>query len=80
VSKLHLTFFDRIGVVADISSALARHGVNIPTMEVVLKEGCAHVYLDLEPRGGQDRHEDLLAMLAGLADLREIRFVEALPH
>jgi transcriptional regulator of aroF, aroG, tyrA and aromatic amino acid transport len=80
VTKLHLTFSDRIGVVADISSVLAGHGVNITAMEVVQKDGCAHVYLDLDPGAGAGRGEELLAMLAGLADLREMRFVEALPH
>jgi transcriptional regulator of aroF, aroG, tyrA and aromatic amino acid transport len=80
VTKLHLTFSDRIGVVADISAVLAGHGVNITAMEVVQEDGCANVYLDLDSGPGPSRREDMLAMLAGLADLRQVRFVEALPQ
>jgi transcriptional regulator of aroF, aroG, tyrA and aromatic amino acid transport len=80
MSKLHLTFPDRIGIVADISSQLARHGYNIVAMEVVQKEGSAHVFLEIDPGRPQCPREDILAMLATFPDLAQIRFIEALPH
>jgi len=80
MSKLHLTFKDRIGIVADISSMLAGHGLNIVAMEVVQEEGCAHIHLEIDHGAVPCPREDILKMLAVLTDLREIRFVEALPH
>lgn len=80
MSKLHLHFKDRIGIVADISSEIARHGLNIVAMEVVQNDGCAHVYLEI---GSGERNlppEEVLALLAASPGLLEIRLIEALPH
>ena len=80
MSKLHLTFADRIGIVADISSQLASHALNIVSMEVVQKEGCAHIFLEIDSGRPVCPREDILTMLAAFSDLLEIRFIEALPH
>jgi transcriptional regulator of aroF, aroG, tyrA and aromatic amino acid transport len=80
MSKLHLNFKDRIGIVADISSVIATHGLNIISMEVVQKEGCAHVFLEIDHVKGACPREDILTMLAVFTDLLEISFIEALPH
>ncbi len=80
MSKIHLRFTDRIGIVADISSLLAGHGLNIVAMEVVQDAGCAKIYLQIDHGERPCPREDILKMLASLGDLREIRFVEALPH
>jgi transcriptional regulator of aroF, aroG, tyrA and aromatic amino acid transport len=80
VSKLHLNFKDRIGIVADISSVIAAHGLNIIAMEVVQKEGCAHIFLEIDHGKGACPREDILTMLAVFTDLLEISFIDALPH
>ncbi len=80
MSKLHLTFTDRIGIVADISSRLAGQGCNIVAMEVVQKDGCAHIFMEIDPGRPVCPREEILAMLAAFSDLLEIRFIEALPH
>jgi transcriptional regulator of aroF, aroG, tyrA and aromatic amino acid transport len=80
MSKLHLTFKDRIGIVADISSEIARHGHNIVAMEVVQEDDRAQVFLEIDPGERDCPREDILAMLAAFDGLLEIRFIEALPH
>jgi len=80
MSKLHLNFKDRIGIVADISSVIAGHSLNIVAMEVVQQDGFAHIYLEIAPRDGGCPREDILAMLADFTDLVEITFIDALPH
>ncbi|EPR40848.1 putative sigma54 specific transcriptional regulator [Desulfovibrio sp. X2] len=80
MSKLHLNFKDRVGIVADISSQIARHGLNIMTMEVVQEAGHAHVFVELDHGDRPCPREDILTMLAVFPDLIEISFVNAMPH
>ena len=80
MSKLHLNFRDRIGIVADISSVIAGHGLNIVAMEVVQEAGCAHVFLEIDHGEKVCPREEILAMLAAFTDLLEITFIDALPH
>lgn len=80
MTKLHLNFRDRIGIVADISAVIASHDLNIVAMEVVQAAGCAHVYLDIDHGDRPRRREDILAILAVFTDLLEINFIDALPH
>jgi transcriptional regulator of aroF, aroG, tyrA and aromatic amino acid transport len=80
MSRLLLNFKDRIGIVADVSSVIATHGLNIIAMEVVQKEGCAHVFLEIDNKNGVCPREDILTMLAVFTDLLEISFIDALPH
>lgn len=80
MSKLHLNFKDRVGIVADISSELARNGLNILSMEVEQKDGHAHVFIEIEHGDRPCPREDILKMLAVFTDLLEISFVSTMPH
>jgi len=78
--KLKLHFTDRVGIVADVSSLLAQHHLSIMAMEVERTEDIADVYLEVENEQHGVSQEDVFEMLSNIADLREIRRIETLPH
>lgn len=78
--KLRLLFTDRIGIVADVAMLLAEHDLNIIGMEVVRKESIADVYLEAEQSEHTLAPEEIFEMLGKIPDLKEIRFIETLPH
>ena len=56
--NLNLIFKDRVGIVADIATVIAGKGLNISFMEVVLEEGKAIIYLEVEnPKDGVSQEE-----------------------
>jgi transcriptional regulator of aroF, aroG, tyrA and aromatic amino acid transport len=61
--KLELIFKDRVGIVADISTTIARQGGNIISMEVVRCEDRAHVYLEAENHEQKARIEEIIEIL-----------------
>lgn len=80
MSKLHLKFTDRVGIVADISALLASRGHNILSMEVAQEHGCAHVFLEIDHARGDCPRKDLMSMLAACSGLLRISCIEAMPH
>ncbi len=78
--KIELVFADRVGIVADVSVTIARHGLNIVSMEVVRREDKAHVYLEAEGDLVIATEGDLFAILGEAAGLLEIRFITTLPQ
>jgi transcriptional regulator with PAS, ATPase and Fis domain len=78
--NLNLIFKDRVGIVADIATVIAGKGLNISFMEVVLEEGKAIIYLEVEnPKDGVSQ-EEIFKMLGAIPDLIEIRFIKIMPH
>ena len=74
--NLNLIFKDRVGIVADIATVIAGKGLNISFMEVVLEEGKAIIYLEVEnPKDGVSQ-EEIFKMLGAIPDLIEIRFIK----
>lgn len=78
--KLRLIFKDRIGIVADISSLIAGHALNIVSMEVIRAEDRAQVYVELESTTKITGRQELFEVLGNIADLIEIRFIDTLPQ
>jgi transcriptional regulator of aroF, aroG, tyrA and aromatic amino acid transport len=78
--KLSLRFQDRVGIVADISRAIAAMDLNIAAMEVVREAEEALVYVvieaGLEPSGA----DGLISGLNDLAGVRAVRIRQHLPH
>ncbi len=78
--KLELIFKDRVGIVADISALIARHGLNIVSMEVLRELNRANVYLEAEEVTPPAERRELFDILERIPDLIEIRFIETLPQ
>ncbi len=77
--KVELLFKDRVGIVADISTQIARQGLNIVSTEVVTRKDKAYVFVEIENDGELSRKKILLEILKKIAGLIEIGFVETLP-
>jgi TyrR family helix-turn-helix protein/PAS domain S-box-containing protein len=78
--KLELIFKDRVGIVADISTIIAQQGGNIVSMEVIRREDHAHVYLKVEKGERATWIEEIIEILANVADLIQIRLINTLPQ
>jgi transcriptional regulator of aroF, aroG, tyrA and aromatic amino acid transport len=78
--KLNLLFEDRVGIVADISTLVAEKGLNIVLMEVVIKDGHADIYLEVENGKSMPSRKEIFETLGMLPDLLQIRFIETLPR
>lgn len=78
--KIELVFADRVGIVADVSVTIARHRLNIVSMEVVRRADKAHLYLEAEGDFVIATVEDLFAILGETTGLLEIRFITTLPQ
>ncbi len=78
--KLELIFKDRVGIVADISSILAGHTLNILSMEVERHADRAHVYLEAENGARLSDQQEIFQILGNVQDLMEIKFIHALPQ
>lgn len=79
--KLRLIFDDRVGIVADISALIARHNLNILSMEVVRDSNEARVYLEAEAAGQNSSHkEELFNILGRVAGLKEMSLIDTLPQ
>ncbi|MGD9174329.1 MAG: sigma 54-interacting transcriptional regulator, partial [Desulfobacterales bacterium] len=78
--KLELIFKDRVGIVADISSLIAKQGGNILSMEVIRLEDRAHVFLETEEEERATWSEEIIETLANIADLIQIRLIDTLPN
>lgn len=78
--KIRICFKDRIGIVADISTLIAVHSMNILTMELIRKDDEAHLYLEIENTGDTTKNEDLLRSFVKIMDFREIKLIETLPQ
>ena len=78
--KFELIFKDRVGIVADISARIARHGLNITSMEVVRKADRANVYVETEGATTQSDKHRISEILGRIPDLLESRLVDILPQ
>lgn len=78
--KLELIFKDRVGIVADISSLIAKQGGNILSMEVIRLEDRAHVFLETEEEERATWSEEIIETLTNIADLIQIRLIDTLPN
>lgn len=78
--KLRLIFDDRVGIVADISALIARHGLNILSMEVVRSASEAHVYLEAEDAGKDYHQEDIFKILRHVTGLKTLKVIDTLPQ
>lgn len=78
--KIELVFADRVGIVADVSVTIARHGLNIVSMEVVRRENKAHLYFETEGDLAIATVEDIFAILGETDGLQEVRFITTLPQ
>jgi TyrR family helix-turn-helix protein/PAS domain S-box-containing protein len=78
--KLALFFKDRVGIVADLSSLIADHGLNICSMEVVRKADKAIVYLEADNKTNASKPQDIFEIIGQIPDLIESRFIDILPQ
>ena len=78
--KLYLLFKDRLGIVADISTLVARVQFNIVSMEVIRSEDKANVYLEIEIRSSGISQWELFDLLGKIPDLEELKAIDTLPQ
>jgi transcriptional regulator of aroF, aroG, tyrA and aromatic amino acid transport len=78
--KLSLRFGDRVGIVADVSRAIAAMNLNIATMEVVREADEALVFVDIEAGPALAAADGLISSLNGLPGVRTVRVRQHLPH
>jgi PAS domain S-box-containing protein/TyrR family helix-turn-helix protein len=78
-AKLKVSFKDRIGIVADISRLIARHGMNIASMEVIRKHDEAHVYVEVESGKSAVDQKALFSFLSTIEDIINIDLIHMLP-
>ena len=78
--KLQLRFKERIGIVADISTLLARRKLNIISMDVIRDEEQAHVFMEIENRHKPLSRAEIRHFLEGIENLEKIRFIDILPQ
>ena len=78
--KLKLCFTDRIGIVADISSRIAKYGYNIVAMEVIRPGDQAHVYIELENMLSETELSVLLDIFAGIGGFFQYQIIDCLPQ
>ena len=79
-TKLNLLFWDRIGIVADISRRIAEQKMNIVSMEVERKQEFADVYLEVHPVTREMSGKEILETLSGIDGLQSIRFIKTMPN
>lgn len=77
--KIALRFKDRVGIVSDVATVIASHGLNIVLMEVQRLGDSAHLYLAAE-NGRSCNPELIFEILGKIPNLYEIRVVETLPQ
>ena len=78
--KLQLLFIDRLGIIADVTTILVDHGLNILSMEVQVKGKFTFVYLETEYEHPQFDQELFFASLKKISGWRETRTIHNLPH
>jgi len=78
--KFQLLFIDRLGIVADMTTILVDHGLNILSMEVQVKGKFTFVYLETEYEHSQFDQELFFASLKKISGWRETRIIHNLPH
>jgi len=78
--KLRLCFKDRMGIVADISTILARSGFNIVSMEVDRSKDETHVYTEIENIELLIDQHELFHIFDAIENFIEIEFIDTLPQ
>ena len=78
--KIRMCFKDRVGIVADISRLIAENGLNIVSMEVVRKLDEAHVYVELEEKGGSADKRKIADVFHDIADALTSDFIDTMPY
>lgn len=80
VFKMNMLFKDRVGIVSDISALLARHQLNILSMEVRQKADEADLYFMVQCKKDTLENKELIDIMSKVPDLIGIRFVRSMPH
>ncbi len=78
--KLHLTFKDRVGVVADVSALIAENDINIVSMEVEREDERADLYLEVEESVHVSDKKVFLNIFSTVPGLMDVRMIDVLPH
>lgn len=78
--KIKVTFRDRIGIVADVSTVITRFGLNIVHMEVIRNQDLSDVYVEIENADSIQDKEIFIERFRELKDFRRIERIETLPH
>lgn len=78
--KMKLIFKERMGVVADISSILARNHFNIICMDVIRDAVEAQVFMEIENREKPLEKEETLELLGTIPGLKTIGYIDVLPQ
>lgn len=78
--KLQLVLIDRVGIVADVTTILVEHGLNILAMEVQVKGKFTFIYLQTEYEQPPFDQELFFAKLKQISGWRETRIIHNLPH
>ena len=76
--KLQLVLIDRVGIVADVTTILVEHGLNILSMEVQVKGKFAFIYLQTEYEQPPFDQELFFEKLKQISGWRETRIIDNL--
>jgi transcriptional regulator of aroF, aroG, tyrA and aromatic amino acid transport len=78
--KLHLRFQDRLGIVADVATALTAKGANITSMEVERHHIWADIFLEVEPDDHDLDSSVIITVMKSLFTLHQARLIKTLPR
>ncbi|MBF0242320.1 MAG: sigma 54-interacting transcriptional regulator [Desulfamplus sp.] len=78
--KFKLRFKDRMGIVADISTILAKSGFNIVSMEVDRTVDETYVYTEIEDIEHKIDHKNLFHIFDNIESFIEVQAIETLPQ
>ena len=73
--RLKIPNIDRVGLVSDISQALAARGISIISMEVVLRT----IYIEVEPLP-QSKKQDIIAEFRNIHGVIDVLEIDLMPH
>jgi transcriptional regulator of aroF, aroG, tyrA and aromatic amino acid transport len=78
--KIKVTFRDRIGIVADVSTVITQFGLNIVHMEVIRNHDLTDVYVEIENVESSPDKVLFIERFRTLQDFCRVERIETLPH
>ena len=78
--KIKVTFKDRIGIVADVSSVITQFGLNIVHMEVIRNQELLDVYIEIENVEKIYGQVFFIEQFRNLNNFSRVERIETLPH
>lgn len=78
--KFQLIFYDRIGIVFDITKLMSEQGLNIVAMEVAQKEGFAKISIEIGQQNNSATSNTLFALFKTIPGLESIAELRRLPE